>query len=54
MLYIILITIKKKVGDIMYKAYRFRMYPNNDQIILINKNFGCVRFVYNYFLYNYF
>ena len=34
----------------MYKAYRFRMYPNNDQIILINKNFGCVRFVYNYFL----
>ncbi|MBP3445100.1 MAG: helix-turn-helix domain-containing protein, partial [Bacilli bacterium] len=27
----------------MYKAYRFRMYPNNDQIILINKNFGCVR-----------
>src|SRR5574344_529211 len=26
------------------------MYPNNDQIILINKNFGCVRFVYNYFL----
>ena len=34
----------------MYKAYKFRMYPDNNQIILINKTFGCVRFVYNYFL----
>lgn len=34
----------------MYKAYKFRMYPDNNPIILINKTFGCVRFVYNYFL----
>ena len=34
----------------MYKAYKFRMYPDNNQIILINKTFGCGRFVYNYFL----
>ena len=34
----------------MYKAYSFRMYPNQEQSILIGKTFGCVRFVYNYFL----
>jgi putative transposase len=34
----------------MYKAYKFRIYPNNSQIILINKTFGCSRFIYNYFL----
>ena len=26
------------------------MYPDNNQVILINKTFGCIRFVYNYFL----
>ena len=34
----------------MYKAYRFRLYPNDSQRILIHKTFGCARFVYNYFL----
>ena len=34
----------------MYKAYKFRLYPNNNQIFLINKIFGCTRFVYNYYL----
>lgn len=34
----------------MYKAYKFRIYPNKEQIILINKSFGCSRFVYNYYL----
>lgn len=31
----------------MLKAYKFRIYPNNEQQIQINKTFGCVRFVYN-------
>src|SRR5574344_1264351 len=31
----------------MFKAYKFRLYPNKEQQILINKTFGCVRFVYN-------
>lgn len=31
----------------MNKAFKFRIYPNNEQKILINKTFGCVRFVYN-------
>ena len=34
----------------MYKAYKFRLYPNNEQETLINKTFGCTRFIYNYFL----
>ncbi len=34
----------------MHKAYKFRMYPNEKQEILINKTFGCTRFIYNYFL----
>lgn len=29
------------------KAYKFRIYPNSCQQILINKTFGCVRFIYN-------
>jgi len=31
----------------MNKAYNFRIYPNEEQEILINKTFGCVRLVYN-------
>ena len=34
----------------MEKSYRFRMYPNKEQERLIQKTFGCVRYVYNYFL----
>ena len=33
-----------------YKAYKFRLYPTDNQKILIHKTFGCVRFVYNHFL----
>lgn len=34
----------------MNRAYKFRIYPNKGQEELIQKTFGCVRFVYNYFL----
>ena len=34
----------------MEKTYRFRIYPNKEQKILLAKTFGCVRFVYNYYL----
>ncbi|SFE81414.1 IS200/IS605 family element RNA-guided endonuclease TnpB [Alteribacillus iranensis] len=33
-----------------HKAYRFRIYPNKKQEMLIVKTIGCSRFVYNYFL----
>ncbi|WP_412675853.1 RNA-guided endonuclease TnpB family protein [Bacillus paramycoides] len=29
------------------KAYKFRLYPTEEQAYLIRKTFGCVRFVYN-------
>lgn len=32
------------------KAYKFRILPNKEQEQLIQKTFGCVRFVYNHFL----
>lgn len=32
------------------KAYKYRIYPNKKQQELIQKTFGCVRFVYNYYL----
>ena len=31
----------------MLKAYKYRLYPNKKQEILIQKTFGCCRFVYN-------
>ena len=34
----------------IYKAYKYRIYPNKEQEELIRKTFGCVRFVYNHFL----
>ena len=34
----------------MFKAYKYRINPSEDQIILLNKHFGSIRFVYNYFL----
>ena len=34
----------------MEKAYKFRIYPNKRQQTLLQKTFGCVRFVYNHFL----
>ena len=32
------------------KAYLYRIYPTKEQEVLIQKTFGCVRFVYNHFL----
>ncbi|TWI59866.1 RNA-guided endonuclease TnpB family protein [Halalkalibacter nanhaiisediminis] len=29
------------------KAYKFRLYPTEEQALIIRKTFGCVRFVYN-------
>ena len=29
------------------KAYKFRIYPNTEQRVLLAKTFGCVRFIYN-------
>lgn len=34
----------------MLKSYKYKILPNEVQKILLNKHFGCIRFVYNYFL----
>lgn len=34
----------------MEYSYQFRLYPNSTQRNLIQRTFGCVRFVYNHFL----
>jgi len=31
-------------------AYKYRLYPNKAQKVLLEKHFGCCRFIYNYFL----
>ena len=33
-------------------TYKFRLYPNESDKVLLSKHFGCTRFVYNYFLDN--
>ncbi|ABS23655.1 hypothetical protein CG478_019075 [Bacillus cytotoxicus] len=37
-------------GTLVNKAYKFRLYPNKEQEILIAKTTGCSRFVFNHFL----
>ena len=32
----------------MIRAYKYRIYPNKEQQILLNKHFGCARFLYNW------
>ena len=34
----------------MLKAYKYRVYPNSEQALLIEKHFGCSRFVFNWAL----
>lgn len=38
------------MNRIANKAYKFRIYPDKDQQVLLQKTFGCVRFVYNHWL----
>jgi putative transposase len=34
----------------MIKSYKFRIYPNKQQTEMLNKHFGCTRFIYNWAL----
>ena len=45
------IRVKREVFRVLVnKAYKFRIYPNKEQEILMAKTIGCSRFVFNYFL----
>ncbi len=35
---------------LVHKAYKFRIYPDSNQVQLIVKTIGCSRFVFNHFL----
>ena len=32
------------------KAFKYRIYPTDEQVVLLAKSFGCVRYIYNHFL----
>ena len=34
----------------MLKSYKYKLLPNEEQSVLLNKHFGSIRFIYNYFL----
>jgi len=34
----------------MLKTYKYKIIPKEDQKVLLNKHFGSIRFIYNYFL----
>jgi putative transposase len=34
-------------GRVVKRAYRYRFYPTPEQVDLLNRTFGCVRYVYN-------
>jgi putative transposase len=41
---------KRGVMVSMYRAYKYRIYPDEEQKIMLSKTFGCCRFVYNHYL----
>ena len=45
-----MIFLGKGSGMVANSAYKFRIYPNDEQKILFAKTFGCVRMVYNHWL----
>ena len=34
----------------IFKSFKFRIYPNKEQEILLAKHFGACRFVFNHYL----
>ena len=37
----------RKIVEKRRKAYKYRLYPNKEQEAFLNRNFECVRFIYN-------
>ena len=34
----------------IFKSFKFRIYPNKEQEVLLSKHFGACRFVFNHYL----
>lgn len=43
----VLITMSDTVSHKVYKALKVRLYPSDEQKVILNKTFGCCRVVYN-------
>lgn len=41
------VSIKVSIFALMLRAYKYRISPNEEQKVLLDKHFGCVRFLYN-------
>lgn len=41
---------KNYMNTRMMQTYKFRLYPNKEQAVLLHKTFGCTRFIYNQIL----
>ncbi len=41
---------KQKLDTVYNKAFKFRFYPDSEQIVLLEHYFGSARFVYNHTL----
>ncbi|WP_327078448.1 helix-turn-helix domain-containing protein [Dethiosulfovibrio salsuginis] len=39
-------SVGQKRGEIMLRAYKYRIYPNMEQKSYFARCFGCVRFIY--------
>ncbi|MFD1136298.1 IS200/IS605 family element RNA-guided endonuclease TnpB [Paenibacillus urinalis] len=46
----LIIHIKEVLGVLVKKTFKYRIYPNDEQQLLIQKTLGCCRFVFNHFL----
>lgn len=47
---LVCLTKKSYIRSMKYRAYKYRLYPNEEQKILIAKHLGSCRFIYNYAL----
>lgn len=41
------VSIKVSIFALMLRAYKYRISPTGGQMVLLDKHFGCVRFLYN-------
>ena len=48
----VLVVVNKREGEemLIYKTYKFRMYPDLEQVEKLNSFLGTKRFIYNYYL----
>ena len=46
-MYVSISIVKEVLNMTVNKAYKFRLYPSEEQKVLMHKTFGCNRLLYN-------